>query len=202
MNTQNPQPWTGAEQFNTMDATTDHDFGSLIDFEGATFDNIDLDWPAADAQHMADLAESLDVHNLQGHYPPQIPQNARNGTVGDQQVQHMAPHGMQQQHPNRGFFDYGMAQYSQAGTPVFPQAQEQIYRPHQGVPPTPNSVEMHGDPNRYLQQMDPQQALFDQRFHMHKEDAVCEIFPKWHCVGNTDLKTVLHPPCITRSNSP
>lgn len=153
MNGSNAQQWSGAEHFTAMDAAADHDFGNLIDFEAANFDHLDLDWPNSDNQQLADLADSLDVHQLQGHFTPQIPQDARNNT--------------------NGFFDYSMGQYSQANTPAFPQAQEQLYQPHQGVPPTPNSVEMHGDPHRYLQQLDPQQTLFDQRYHMRKDDAVC-----------------------------
>ncbi|KAJ4373818.1 hypothetical protein N0V83_002557 [Neocucurbitaria cava] len=152
-----------------MDATTEHDFGNLIDFEAANFDHLDLDWPAPDGQQMADLADSLDVHHL-GHFTPQIPQDRRDGGAGgQQQAQNMGGHSMPQ--PTNGFFDYGIPQYSQAGTPSFTQAQDQMYRPHQHVPPTPNSIEMHGDPHRYMQQMDPQQAIFDQRYHMRKDDA-------------------------------
>ncbi|KAF2021636.1 hypothetical protein BU24DRAFT_457599 [Aaosphaeria arxii CBS 175.79] len=84
-----------------------------------------------------------------------------------QQQQHQhAPQNMSQNmsQSGNGFFDFGMQQYNHPGTPTFSQPQEQAYRPHAGVPPTPNSIEMHGDPARYLQQMDPQQALFDQRF--------------------------------------
>ncbi|OAL05665.1 hypothetical protein IQ06DRAFT_211666 [Phaeosphaeriaceae sp. SRC1lsM3a] len=75
-----------------------------------------------------------------------------------------------QQH-NMAPFDYSMGPFTQAGTPVFPQAQEHMFQPHHGVPPTPNSVEMHGDPNRYMQQQMDQQTLFDQRYQMRKDDA-------------------------------
>ncbi|KAF1841341.1 uncharacterized protein K460DRAFT_293412 [Cucurbitaria berberidis CBS 394.84] len=168
MDSTNAQMWSSGEHYNAMDATTEHDFGNLIDFDAANFDHLDLDWPAHDGQQMADLADSLDVHHL-GHFTPQIPQDHRDGGGGAQQAQNMAgTHGMGQ--PTNGFFDYTMAQYSQANTPTFPQAQEHMYRPHQHVPPTPNSVEMHGDPHRYLQQMDPQQTLFDQRYHMRKDE--------------------------------
>ena len=170
MNSTNAQSWSGAEHFNAMDATTEHDFGNLIDFEAANFDHLDLDWPAPDGQQMADLADSLDVHHL-GHFTPQIPQDHRDGGAGAQQAQNMGGHSMPQ--PTNGFFDYGMPQYSQAGTPSFTQAQDQIYRPQQRIPPTPNSIEMHGDPHRYLQHMDPQQTIFDQSYHMRKDDAVC-----------------------------
>jgi hypothetical protein len=180
MNSSTAQSWSAAEHF-AMDPTTE-------DFTGAEFidfNNLDLhfsidgyshDGPATNGSQLADLTESLNVHHLQGQFTPQLPQDHRDGANGGGQVQNMGVHGMSQP-PNDGFFNYGMPQYSQAGTPAFTQAQDQIYRPHQGVPPTPNSIEMHGDPHRYLQQLDPHQQLFDQRYHMRKDDAVCWT---WH----------------------
>jgi hypothetical protein len=78
-------------------------------------------------------------------------------------------------HPD-SFSDCLLGQSDQAGTLELPQTQDHnIYHPHKGVPPAPNSIEMIGDPYRYMQQMDSQQALFDQRYHMCKDDAVCEL---------------------------
>ena len=43
----------------------------------------------------------------------------------------------------------------------------------QMVPPTPNSVEMHGDVGRYLQQLDAQtRAIIEHEFKMRQQDAV------------------------------
>lgn len=173
----NGQAWTNAEPFEPMDATHENDFNTLLDF-----DNLDLDFslgysnggPQNDGQQLADLAGPLDGHQMQNHFAPQIPQHHRDGVSAHQQQPGLVSHGGMSQ-PGNGFaFDYGMVPYSQAGTPNFTQAQEQVYRPHQRVPPTPNSVEMHGDPHRYIHQMD-QQALFDGRYHMRKDDAVCAI---------------------------
>jgi hypothetical protein len=156
----NGQAWTSAEQFDAMDATTEQTFGDLINF-----DHLDLD-----------LSEfnygNGDISNALQDFTPQIPQHHHNGAPAGQQPQNtMGGHSMPQ--PTNGFtFDYAMGQYSQAGTPVYPLAQEHGYQQHQVVPPTPNSVEMHGDPHRYMQHMASQQALFDQRFHMRKDDAV------------------------------
>ncbi|KAH8726865.1 hypothetical protein GQ44DRAFT_141181 [Phaeosphaeriaceae sp. PMI808] len=155
----NGQAWTNAEQFDPMDATADQSFGDLINF-----DHLDLDlsefaynnggYSEAGSVTLSDLPASI-------HEFPQQQQ---------QQHHHNVAPGMSQ--PSNGFsFDYSMGPYSQAGTPVFPHAQEQVYRAHHGVPPTPNSVEMHGDPHRYIQHMESQQALFDQRYHMRKDDA-------------------------------
>ncbi|KAL6712516.1 hypothetical protein ACN47E_000393 [Coniothyrium glycines] len=152
------QAWQGAGEHFAMDAAAD-DFNNLIDFDLdnlGDFSYAQTDFTQPGPAPLADLPDSLVVNNLHGHFSPQLTQDHRNGI---------------QQSANNGFFDYSMGQFSQAGTPAFPQAQDHMYRPHQGVPPTPNSVEMHGDPHRYLQQMDPQQALFDQRYHMRKDDA-------------------------------
>lgn len=171
MDSANAQSWAG------MDAAADQDFGNLIDFDH--FNDLDLpDFNNLAFSHggppNSGLADALDVLHHQDHqFPPQVPQNHGDGASGAQQAQgNLGAHGMSQ--PNASFFDYGMngmSQFSQAGTPVFSQAPDQVFRPHHGVPPTPNSVEMHGDPHRYLQQLD-QQALYDQRYHMHKDDAV------------------------------
>lgn len=49
-----------------------------------------------------------------------------------------------------------------------------VYHTQQGVPPTPNSYELHGNAGRYLQQhMDPQtRAFLEQRYRLKKDDAV------------------------------
>jgi hypothetical protein len=167
----NGQAWTTTEQFEGMDATTEQSFGDLINF-----DNLDIDlsefsynngeFSQGGPPQLTDLSNSLHA------FTPHTAQHHHNGTPGGQQAQdNMGGHNMPQ--PTNGFsFDYSMGQFSQAGTPVFPQAQDHIYRAHQGVPPTPNSVEMHGDPHRYMTHMESQQALFDPRFHGRKDDAV------------------------------
>jgi hypothetical protein len=170
----NGQAWSNAEQFDAMDATTEQTFGELINFDHLDLDLGEFNYGNAEYSQggpppLADMSSSLH------EFAPQMPQHHHGGAPGGQQQQHpMGGHGMPQ--PTSGFaFDYQMGAYSQAGTPSFPQAQEHVYRPHQSVPPTPNSIEMHGDPHRYLQQMDPQQALFEQRFHMRKDDAVRRV---------------------------
>ncbi|KAJ4340218.1 hypothetical protein N0V95_007571 [Ascochyta clinopodiicola] len=174
MDSANAQSWAG------MEAAADQDFGNLIDFDH--FNDLDLpDFNNIAFSHGGDqnsaMADALDALHHQDHpFPPQLPQHHGDGASGSQQAAQgtMGTHSMAQ--PNANFFDYGMngingmSQFSQACTPVFSQAPEQVFRPHHGVPPTPNSVEMHGDPHRYLHHMD-QQALYDQRYRLHKDDA-------------------------------
>jgi hypothetical protein len=175
MNSSTAQSWTAAEHFQMDPATEDFAGAEFIDF-----DNLDLHFnidgyhqegPADNGNQLADLTESLNGHHLQGQFPPQLPHDHGHSANRGQHVQNMPGHGMSQ--PSTNFFDYGMPQYSQAGTTAFTQAQDQTYRPHQAVPPTPNSVELHGDPHRYLHQLDSHHSLFDQGYHMRKDDAVC-----------------------------
>jgi hypothetical protein len=168
MDSANAQSWTA------MDAAADQDFGNLIDFDH--FNDLDLpDFNNVAFSHggpqNGSMAGALDQHHLDLQFPPQGPQTHGDGASGAQAQGNMGTHGMPQPNVNANFFDYGMSQFSQAGTPVFSQPQDQVFRPHHGVPPTPNSVEMHGDPHRYMQHMD-QQALYDQRYHLRKDDAV------------------------------
>jgi len=108
-----------------------------------------------DLDNLADLSyahgeDAINV-NLHAQFPPF----------------HSQDHGNSVQQAAHGFSDYSIGPISQTSTPSFPQP----YHPHHGVPPTPNSVEMHGDPHRYMQHMDSQNALFEQRYHITKDDA-------------------------------
>lgn len=162
----NGQAWTTAEPFGTMDAT-EQNFGDFVDF-----DNLDLDLSEFNYSGAAPLA---DIPSTLHDFPPHVPRLHHNGAQNGQQ-----PQGTMGGHAANGFtFDYSLGQFSQAGTPAFPQAQDHMFRPHNGVPPTPNSIEMHGDPHRYMQQMDTQPTLFDQRYHMRKDDAVCWPLRRW-----------------------
>ncbi|ORY17418.1 hypothetical protein BCR34DRAFT_37427 [Clohesyomyces aquaticus] len=163
--------WSGAEQYDGLGPAAEHEFGNLIDFDNLDIDfSIDYSNPGQanhhdSSQQLSDLADSLDVQHLQNHFPASVSQDPRdNGGPGSQQQNAMGQ-------ADNGFFDFDMPTFSQANTPAFSAAQDQVFRPHMGVPPTPNSVEMHGNSARYLQQMDPQQTLFEQRYQMRKEDA-------------------------------
>lgn len=179
MNDADGPAWSGAEQFDAIGAAAEHDFGSLIDFDDIDlgdfnkFNQIDFG-DGQDAQ-LGELAESLDVQHLHNPFSPAGVSQEHRGGAGGPQQRGMDTHGI----PTTGdnFFQFSMPPYSQANAPVFGQAQEQMYRPHHAVPPTPNSTEMHGDPGRYLHQMDPQQAMFDQRYQMRK-DEVCRALEK------------------------
>jgi hypothetical protein len=154
-------PWPGADQFDPVD----QDFG-MMDFHNLDLD-FSLDFHTDAAQHdanqqlTAELAHSLDAQHLENAFSPQGLQGQHHGAAEVQQQPHaMSGPGLQQ--PASTLFDFAMPQFNQA----------HMYRPHAGVPPTPNSTEMHADPSHYLQQMQAQEARFEQSFHMRKEDAV------------------------------
>ncbi|KAF2691420.1 hypothetical protein K458DRAFT_286667 [Lentithecium fluviatile CBS 122367] len=167
-----PSAWSSAEQFDPMGAQDQPDF-SLLDFE-----NIDLDFGFGNSssndtnQQLGQLAEELNIQHLHNPFSPTVSQEHRNGPT-DAQQQHqqrdMDGHGQGMAQTGSSFFDFSIPPYMQ-NTPAFSQPNEHTYRSHGPVPPTPNSIEMHGDPGRYMQQMDAQQTMFEQRYQMRKGD--------------------------------
>ena len=65
-------------------------------------------------------------------------------------------------------------QHQQQNFQFHPQQQQQHFPQSQQVPPTPNSLELHGESGRFMQhQMDAQQrAMLEQQYQMRKEQQV------------------------------
>jgi hypothetical protein len=165
--------WSGGAAYDPMAATTDHDFGAM-------FDNFDLDFHEFtnatehdSAQDLKDLTGSLGVQHLQNHFSlSQSPQPHHDGAaqVSQQTQDAIAQTGMSQ--PGSGFFPFSIPAFGQPSQQQFSAPQEQTFRPSGAVPPTPNSVEMHGDTTHLLEQMAQNGAMFGQ-YQIRKEDAVC-----------------------------
>ncbi|KAF9735341.1 hypothetical protein PMIN06_000575 [Paraphaeosphaeria minitans] len=182
-----PPAWSGAEQFDM--AAAEHDFSNLLDFDLDFSDFANGSSAGHGGQQLEQLAEELDVQHLHNPFSPQLSQQQqhqhqqhqhqhqqhRNGarTPGALQPQrHMDAHSGGHPHSmptQNGFFQFSMP-FQQHCVPAFTQAPD-MFQPHAPVPPTPNSMELHGDPARYLQQMDAQHAMFDQRFQMPKDES-------------------------------
>jgi hypothetical protein len=169
-----PPAWSGAEQFEPMGAPDENDF-SLLDFE-----NIDLDFDFGNGggndtnQQLGQLADELHVQHLHNPFSPVASQ--RNGPPGaqhQQQRQAMESHGHGISQTGGNYFDFSIPPYMQS-SPAFSQPHERAYR-QPPVPPTPNSIEMHTDQGRYMQQMDTQQAIFEQRYQMRKGETVRHV---------------------------
>ncbi|KAL1633848.1 hypothetical protein SLS56_002728 [Neofusicoccum ribis] len=158
-----------SQQLDNMAAQ--QDFDSLLDFG-----DIDLDIPFYDStqshedgdRQLSALADSLDSQHLPSSGVVQ-PQGQNNGSA----AQHQQP----LQDSASDFFDFSFQpQYShnhQSGhhQQSFSTPQDHSMQPRAFVPPTPNSVEMHGDAARYLNQLDPQtRAILEQRYQLRKED--------------------------------
>jgi hypothetical protein len=173
-----PQPGPGAEQpyglgvgvgGAGMEGIGEQDFANLLDFESFDFlssfndgtgSNND-DAGAQQQQHKNPNGVNVDL-NLAA--PPQQQQRGDGGGG-----QNMFDMGMQmgfgqhnQVHGGQGF---GMGG-----------GQGNMGMQHQMVPPTPNSVEMHGDVGRYLQQLDAQtRAIIEHEYKMRQQDSVSEV---------------------------
>ncbi|KKY16679.1 putative phosphorus acquisition-controlling protein [Diplodia seriata] len=153
------------------------DFENLLDFG-----DIDLDIPFYDSgetqpsdHQLSALADSLDSQ----HLPPSgaiQPQNQDDGSSAQQQQSLQSPSTMQD---TSGLFDFS---FESAYDHTHQQSQQQqnfsaphdhSMQPRAFVPPTPNSVEMHGDATRYMHHLDPQtRAILEQRYQLRKEDLV------------------------------
>ncbi|OJD36501.1 hlh transcription factor [Diplodia corticola] len=151
-----------------------HDFEDLLDFG-----DIDLDIPFYDhgeaqpSDHqLSALADSLDSQ----HLPPSgaiQPQNQDDGSSTQQQQSLQSPSTVPD---TSSLFDFSFeSAYShshhQSQQQNFSAPHDHSMQPRAFVPPTPNSVEMHGDATRYMHHLDPQtRAILDQRYSLRKED--------------------------------
>jgi hypothetical protein len=155
MNTNtNANSWSQSEPFAGMAAAIgEQDFGNLVDFDLTQFDFLKYD---TNQEGAPKLPEGINLDMLAS-------------SAGQQ-------HGLQQTHhadnTNGTIFDlnmpmaYGGQQFSMSQPP-------DSMTHHSMIPPTPNSVEMHGDANRYLQQMDAQSRAMMHQYHMQqRKDAV------------------------------
>ncbi|KAF2430293.1 hypothetical protein EJ08DRAFT_248566 [Tothia fuscella] len=151
------QAWSQPEQFDAaMAAIGEQDFNlGEIDFNSFDFLNFD---PNSDK-----IATNIDLNLLSDNNNPQ------SGLQQRPQSTSAPPNSAQ----NAEIFDINMQmgyghQHHQAFS--IPQGQHPI---HSMIPPTPNSIEMHGDRGRYMQHFDAQsRALLEQHFHMQNGDAL------------------------------
>ncbi|PVI00721.1 hypothetical protein DM02DRAFT_386096 [Periconia macrospinosa] len=173
MNDMNAPPaWSAPEHYDPMGTSATHDF-DLLDFE-----NIDLDFDFGQPEQndsnrqLGQLAEELNVQHLHNSFnaTPVLPTDQNAAAGGAQQQHQQPPQQHHQQHavsqPGPNYFEFSMPAYAQN----IPAQQDQIFRHHAAVPPTPSSVEMHPDQARYMQQMEAQHAMFEQRYQMRKDD--------------------------------
>lgn len=189
MDTPSSQPWSQSEpQVDSLAGISAdlEDLGNLFDFGDIdiNLDNIDGQYgdSTSHAQHISNPHTPFGEMNLAG---------GRNGT----QAQDFGSHeqfGMH--HHNTDKMQYGgqpPVHDPFASDTVYRQPMQQSYQqPHSqqyqyqsqsglptgyGVPPTPNSYEMHGEVGRFMQQqnVDPQQhAILEQRYNLRKDDAM------------------------------
>ena len=158
-----------------MAATTDHDFGGIfdnLDLEFHEFTNASEHDSAQDLKDLKDLTDSLDVQHLQNQFSlSQSPQHHHDGApqVSQQTQDAIGRTSMPQSDSCFMLFDTpGFAHSSQQ---QFSAPQEQTFHPSGQVPPTPNSVEMHGGTAHFVEQMPQNGTMFGQ-YQMRKEDAV------------------------------
>jgi hypothetical protein len=181
MNASAESSWsTSAPELYDHAMTDTHDFAAPF----LDLGNIDIDFNSIidhnGEEAVQDGRESDSLHS-QHLSRPDIPYSeALNPTAAHQQHGLVSPANVQEH--GAGYVGYNMGQYQQVqqAQQRYSMPQGQMYN-YRGVP-TPNSVEMHSDPGRYLHQLDTQQAILDQQLHFRKEDVStdCTGIPTLH----------------------
>jgi hypothetical protein len=169
--------WSQPEQqFDAIAGIGETDF-NLVDIDFNDFDFLNFD-PNSE-QNGEKLPTNIDL-NLLSDAAAQ-----HNAAQQAQQQQQRNGNALVQNGGNNNMFGLNMHQMT------FGQQHEQTYAMNQTshamshhsiIPSTPNSVEMHGDAGRYLQQMDAQsRAMIEQHFQQQqKRDAVsCEMLVQY-----------------------
>ena len=129
--------------------------GAGDDFSFLEFPDLGVDFPALDAP--------TDAADVQSH-PPQLP-GPRHGSAaegeGPASGSAAAMSALRHKASNSQLLAHGGQQQPQQALPFATQGMAQFYG-HGGVPPTPNSMEMHGM-HRHFSTVDPQhtQAMFE-----------------------------------------
>ena len=170
------QPWSHqAEQFDLLPGVGDDaDFGNFLDL------NLDQEFPIFDDGVGAPNHDPQQTQDIQDVLDPQLLQH--------EEQQHMRqpklniPRSHDQNNPNFALAAAGQnggALYTMNSNGQFEMIQQHaadkrtMFVPPGMVPPTPNSVQMHSDPARYIHQLDAQtRAVLEQQHQMRKENMV------------------------------
>jgi hypothetical protein len=147
----NPSTWSQPEGYDGLAAIGDQDFGNLFN-DLTQFEFLNYDQAQEGAGKIPDglnldllaATTSASQNGLpQTHHGATSPHNA----MFDLSAMHMGFENQQQQQQQQNHNQFSMPQ---SGEPILH---------HSMMPPTPNSVEMHGDANRYHQHMEAHNRL-------------------------------------------
>lgn len=176
MDQSNPSTWSAGAPYDPLAASSDHDFDSLLNYDHFDITNFGIDFTNEtqhhNSNHQLDLVDSLTIPHLQDHLSHSHAQGHHDvsGQVPQQKQDAIGRTPISQ--PGNDFFPFSLSGFAQQGQQPFSAPQEQVFHSHGTVPPTPNSVEMHGDTARYLEDMETNRAVFGEHYHIRKEDPV------------------------------
>jgi hypothetical protein len=191
MTSPNLPSWSQPDSLDNMAAMGEQDFASFLNLD------LGLDFPAYDPeQQQADAHHKL-TEALQG----QLLHGSNAGQDARQQPQRQAqPHSEASSHGGP-MFDFNMPlAFDQNQDMHFPGAGSHSVHSQTMIPPTPNSVEMHGDTVRYLQHLEAQnRALLEQQYRLKSANTVPNIpFCVQICHNPDCLLVYFHTSGITR----
>ena len=80
--------------------------------------------------------------------------------------------------------------------------QRNFYAQNRIIPPTPNSVEMHGGSTQYYSQSDPQQQAMYERYRMQVKDQEVSLIPMLACTFTDIGKQLAFTPLVSPAVTP
>ena len=128
-----------------------------------------------------------------------------NGSIQHQQAgQHSAPPSMNSyQGSTESFPDLAIqAEIFEQQQRQQMQLQNQRYHAQHAVPPTPNSMDLHGAPQYYRAPMDQQQLQLYHQFRRHQKDQVRACESREKCDYSTDLLQMVFTPLVSPAVTP
>lgn len=176
--------WSQPENgFDNMAAIGEQDFANLVDLDFNSFDFLNFD---ANGDNSAKIQNDIDLALLS---EPAAPSHAL-----QQPQQNGANEHSHAQNPDMQLFNMPMGYEQQHDQAYAMSSGPHAMHEYSMVPPTPNSIEMHGDAARYVRHLEAQnRALAEQQYHIRKENHVCWNFKLVRKL-NTDTGRQLSPP--------
>lgn len=195
MNSPGDLPWSQPEQqFAPMAPSGEGEFSSLLDLDlDINFPNFDSNGDSAQNHESAEPGHNR--HTQQHQFQPnpaavedaygqqqfaqmhQGQQSLANSMGHSQHMQNMS----EMHSTNNGYnpmnihapYSHQHPQFHDAQGMPFPLQQQPQPHHHHVVPPTPNSMDLAGDTEKYLARMDPQtRSALEQRYQLRNDDPV------------------------------
>lgn len=175
MNNTDPSSWPENAPFNQYGPTPDEEFAKFLDIG---LGDIDINFPILDSNLNDPSAEAYTNHDFtallhdmeMGNFAGEVYGSQQLVPGGDQDDQSLQPFDHQQQYQGStvGPDGWGTRLAPGNGEQQFSKTQMHGWGPSHSVPPTPNSVELYGNPAELLQRVDPRELVAQEMEMAHQ----------------------------------